>query len=664
MPNLLDFYLHTVSTGALASVVVAVAFLAPGLVPAIALARRLRLRADETVLAALAISTSTAGIASLVCHYLRLPLWAAAAITLAAAIGLAWRFRSALRRLAPAAPHASRPRLAAAASFIAAAAAWAVSAFEGTWFGYASDAFYHVAAVRTLVDRGLPVVTDPLYGTSSRALDVAAGAWHSMLAMVALVTRMPADVLWMGLSSFVTAMFVLGFFALARRISGRTWAAAVATGTWAMAALLLDTRLIVMPQTGGLVFVFTMVLGLLAVAEYPTPAASSLAVVAGVAAVLTHLGVGELSMIVLAVACGAMLVLARTDPRGSDSHRVGAVAPMLRTAAVTLAIVAVPLAQRLWVVAHSWILSPQASYLRDYAVVVPVLGVMPRLAWAAGRATSWYGWPLAAAAVALTLATDLLLLGMAVTAWRSREPSRVVATAFAGLAFLLLRLPLFSWLLSSVAAYMTVRLLLLVAFCPYLVLAWALAQSRAVGGWRASLRPFAIGVCVFAVVASLPGVRSTFVDDPSTLRRGEGAGVATMFSRDIRYEWGADAIARVRAAVGTGYPLVASDIYTGYELAAVEPIAVVAVPGTHSPFFMEGASREGGRRRRDMRAFMRPAATEARRRSVLARYRPAYVAVSSDTRQYPLVMLSLKLQTDLFEPVVLTPRLALFRVRY
>lgn len=663
MPDLLSFYLSTVSTGALVSVVVGLAYLTPGLVPAMALAQRLRLRADETVLAALAISTSIAGIASMVCYYLWLPLWAAAAITLAAAGGLAWRFRSALRRPAPAARRASRLRLASAAGFVAALAAWAVSGLEGTWFGEASDAFYHVAAIRTMVDRGLPVVTDPLYGTASRVLDVTAGAWHSMLAMVALVTRLPADELWMGLSPFVTAMFVLGFFALARRVSGRTWAAAVATATWVLADLLLDTRLIVMPQTGALVFVFTMMLGLLALAEDPTPAASSLAVAAGVAAVLTHLGVGELAVIVLGVACASMLVLARAELRETDTHWVRTTTPMLQTAAVTLAIVAMPLAQRLWTVAHSWVLAPQASYLRAYAIVVPVFGVMPQLAWAVGRAMSWYGWPLTAAAVALTLAGDVLLLGMAVAAWRSRDPRRVLAAAFAGLAFLILRLPLFSWLLSSVAAYMTVRLLLLVAFCPYLVLAWALAQSRATGGWRGALRPFAIGVCAIAVLASLPGVRSTFVEDPSTLRRGEGSGIAKMFGRDIRYEWGADAIATVRAEVGTGYPLVASDSVTGYELAAVAPVAVVAVPGTHSPFFMEGASHAGDRRRLDMQAFMRPGASGTLRREVLARYRPAYVAVSSDTRLYPWVLLSLKRQPDLFEPVVLTPRLALFRVK-
>ena len=659
MTPLLSFYISQTTESMLASILVAACFLAPGLVPALALARRLRLRADETLLASFAITTAVAGASALVCYYLRLPLWSAAVITLAAAAGLGWRFRDGL---------AARPRVAPATGLWFALAAWAVSLAEGTWFAFGSDAFYHVAAVRTLVDRGLPVVTDPLYGTSTRVLDVATGAWHSMLAMVGLVTRVPADALWAGLSPFVTAMLVLGFFALARRISGRTWAAAVATAVWAVAVLLLDFRLLVMPQTGALVFIFVMMLGLLELAGDATPAAMWLAVSGGVAAVLTHLGVGELAFLVLGVACAATLLFARNELKAADVPWVRAATPILRTAAIVAAIVAMPLAQRLWTVAHSWVLAFQPSYLREYAVVVPVLGVMPQLAWAPGRAESWYGWPLIAIAVVLTLALDVLLAGMALDAWRSRDLRRFVATGFAGFAFLLLRMPLLSWLLSLVAAYMTVRLLLLVAFAPYLVLAWALAQprdtSRGPGRWRTWLRPLAIVVSALAVVTAVPGVSATFVDRPSTIRRGQGASVATMWRRDVRYEWGDDAVARVRAELGGRYPLVASDLTSGYELAAVEPMAAVAVPGPHSPFFLETAGREGKRRRSDMNRLMRPAASEAVRRRVLERYRPEYVAVSSDTPRYSLVLMGLRRQSGLFEPVVVTPRLVLFRVRY
>jgi hypothetical protein len=207
-----------------------------------------------------------------------------------------------------------------------------------------------------------------------------------------------------------------------------------------------------------------------------------------------------------------------------------------------------------------------------------------------------------------------------------------------------------------------------VAFAPYLVLAWALAQprdaSRGRERWRAWLRPVAIGFCVFAVATAVPGVSATFVDRPSTIRRGQGESVATMWKRDIRYEWGDVAMAKVRAEFSGRYPLVASDLTTGYELAAVEPMAVVAVPGPHSPFFMETASQEGKRRRSDMNRLMRPAASVAVRRRVLERYRPEYVVVSSDTPRYPLVLMGLRLQPGLFEPVVVTPRLVLFRVRY
>ena len=659
MPDLLGFYLTQTWTSAWASLLVAACFIVPGLVPALALARRLRLQADETLLAAFSITTALAGVSALVCYYLRLPLWAAAAITLAAATGLGWRFRDSLR---------FRPRIEPAPGLWLALAAWAVSLAEGTWFGFASDAFYHVAAVRTLVDRGLPVVTDPLYGTSTRVLDIATGAWHSMLAMISLATRVPADALWGGLSPFVTAMLVLGFCALARKISGCTWAAAVATGVWAVSALLLDFRLLVMPQTGALVFVFAMMLGLLLLADDPSRPAMWLAVTGGVAAVLTHLGVGELALLVLGVACATTLLLARTELRSAGIPWLRAATPVLQTAATVSAIVAMPLAQRLWAVAHSWVVALQPSYLHEYAVVVPVLGVMPQLAWAPGTAARWYGWPLIAAAVMLTLAIDVLLAGMVLDAWRTRDLRQIMAAGFAGFAFLLLRLPLLSWLLSILAAYMTVRLLLLVAFSPYLVLAWALAQARDTssggGRWHLWLRPVAIGACVFAVATAVPGVSATFVDRPATLRRGQGASIPVMWKRDARYEWGSGALARVRAEFGTRYPMVAADLITGYELAAVEPMAVIAVPGPHSPFFMETASKQGQRRRSDMARLMRPAASETLRRALLEKYRPEYMAISSETPHYLAALLSLRHQPNLFEPVVVTTRLALFRVKY
>jgi hypothetical protein len=653
MSELGRFYLAHTGWAALTSVLVAFCFLAPGLVPALALARRLRLRADETLVAAFAVTTALAGVCAAVCYYLGLPLWAAAAVTLAAAVGLGWYFRDGL---------AARPRVAPSVGLWLALAAWALSTLEGTWFGTGTDAFYHVAAVRTMIDRGLPVVTDPFYGTASRALDVATGAWHSMLAMVGLVTRVPADALWFGMSPLVTAMFALGFYVVARRISRSTWAAAVATCVWAVAGLLLDTRLIVMPQTGALTFVFAMMLGLLSLADDATPAAFWLAVAGGVAAILTHVGVAELTVIVLGVACVTTLLLARLELKDTDTHWARAATPMLLAAATVGAIVAMPLAQRLWLVAHSWVVSAQPSYLRVYGVAVPVLGVMPQLAWAPGRAEQWFGWPLVAAAVVVTLAGDVLLAAMAVEAWRSRDLRRWLATAFAGLAFLLLRLPLFSWVLSSVAAYMTVRLLLLVAFCPYLALAWALAQPRA-GRWRSLLRPLAIGLCVFAVVSAVPGVAATFIDRSATLRRAAGAGVGTMWERDVRYEWGADALAKVRAEVGTRYPVVASDELTGYELSALEPIAIVAVPGPHAPFFMETVGREGEYRRRDMTLFMRSATSEQVRRRIAARYHVAYVVVSSDTPHHLAALLSLQRDTGLLQPVVVTPRLAMFRVK-
>jgi hypothetical protein len=238
---------------------------------------------------------------------------------------------------------------------------------------------------------------------------------------------------------------------------------------------------------------------------------------------------------------------------------------------------------------------------------------------------------------------------------------------FAGLAFLVLRFPVLSWLLSLVAPYMMVRLLLLASFCPYIVLAWALARprddSRPTGRWRAWLRPAAIGVCALVVVVAIPGVSATFVDSPSTLRRGAGAAVGPMWERDVRFEWGDDALGGVRAEVGTSYPIVASDATTGYELAALEPISVVAVPGPHSPFFMETPEGSGATRRADMATLMRPLTSEAVRRTILDRYGADYVVVSSETTTYLAVLLSLRAQPGLFEPVVRTERLAMFRVR-
>ena len=64
-----------------------------------------------------------------------------------------------------------------------------------------------------------------------------------------------------------------------------------------------------------------------------------------------------------------------------------------------------------------------------------------------------------------------------------------------------------------------------------------------------------------------------------------------------------------------------------------------------------------------MVTLMRPLTSEAVRRAILDRYGADYVVVSSDTRNALATVLSLRRQSGLLEPVVMSQRLAMFRVK-
>ena len=197
--------------------------LVPGAGLALGLSRRLKLTVADSLPLALAVSAAIAGALSLV--GVRLRLDAALAIWIAASIACwvaGWFIARGTERL----------ELGESGLWLGLAVA-VVTMLERPWYGRSVDAFYHLAAVRSLLHSGTAVPTDPVYGISTATPDPTSGALHTLMAMWSLLTRIDPEVLWVGVTALGASMTVLAFWSLAKRVSGSarpaTWAS---VGFW------------------------------------------------------------------------------------------------------------------------------------------------------------------------------------------------------------------------------------------------------------------------------------------------------------------------------------------------------------------------------------------------------------------------------------------------
>lgn len=629
-------------TAVLIAPLMAAVLIAPAWLPALVLVRRAGAPASLTAPFAFSLTLALLGATTLVAHYAHLALWVAAVAALLLALTIsvcAWP-----RRVAPAG------RVSPLAWTVGVGAAL-LSLFEGVWFSHTADTFYHLAAARSLLATGRPLPTDPFYGTSPSTLDATSGVWHAMLAALAGASHLDVALLWAPLAALCSTLLALASFALAEHISGSPRIAAVVTALLLLTRMNLDVRAMSYPNQGSLVCLLVTTWALIALAEKPLRAAAAIALVAGFAGAMVHLATAEFAFVILlAVAVGS--VFATLGKRRLGEEATWRPLKWLVTVGLLLAVAVSPALLSRWASVSGAQIEPANFRFAKTFIDAPLGVLVPRVGWMVGRPG------LTTAASVSSLAWLLAVIGLAaavlVLAWRRGDSRGLSAAALAAIGPALC-LPPLSIALSAAWAYMLARLLGLAAYFVLLVVAWLLAQ-RGPSGRLA--RGLGIGFAAVALLMSLPTVLGRFVPAVAA-PEAVSASIPANWRADIRRAW-RDELPAMRDWAGVRYPVVATDPTTGYQLAGLVPVGVIAVGETHSPFAIE--KRDGERRRRDSNAVVAVTTSVTGRHLVLERYGASAVVVSAKTPDAPYVAEALD-SDALLTSVVRSPSLSLWRLR-
>ena len=526
--------------------------------------------------------------------------------------------------------------------------AGATALWQHPWIAFTTDTFYHLAAVRSLIATGRTMVTDPMHGTDATALDATSGLYHTWLAMVARVAAEPVELLLVGATALGAAMVIWAMWVLAERVSGSPWAATFATTGFAVFSLYSDFRMFGYPNRLSLALVFIALLALMDLAEENyRPAAIALGV-SGFAVLGVHMGSAAFVGVV-----AAMFVLWWAVWGVVNRKEEGAFKPFLRLAIplLILLLVASPvIVSKLPSVLSSEIFTGDIPLkARETALLFitdSILVVRPGVFVGGGAVAFW-----------ATLGAAVLA-GIGAFRFRRREDLPIVALL--GVPALLLFNPPVTSLAVAVTYYTFARVALLLGFIPWLALAWVSAEAfRSAGKRRVIVGLLAVAIVLSEAIVMWGPTKVTWVRVEDQMRVGESYTVFESREADVRNGWG-DALWDVKVALGDGYPRVAADPETGYYLAGLAPVSIVAAPRSHSPLVVELV--DGPARREDMGRLTDPATSEEDRRTILERYEADYVVLSPGTGNDALAYESMLQQSDLFEIVVDTRRLVLFRV--
>lgn len=623
----------------LATLLVACFVCAGGLAPGVALARRLHLGWAGALALAFAVSAALAAVVSLAGSAAHLPLEAGVALHAAGAVALVWWSLRLMR---------GQPALRADAPGLAlSAAAAALALVERPWFRVSADAFYHVAAVRSLLASHALVVTDPFHGTAATVADPSSGVLHVMMAFVARLGAMdPAD-LFPGWTVLGAAVLALSFYVLARRVAGRTWAAGVATAAYLLADRFADFRALGYPNQVTMALVLLGVAMLSEAGEARSLAASTATVAVFAAASAMHVGDAEL-LFVAAVSLGAWMLLeaavSRARTRAWDLTGPAWTWGTIAVAAVVSAPFVLP---KFGVVS--------ASQMVGTSDALASSGLLRLGPFVLARPDAFFP-----GGAVLFAATTALAVAMALPALARRDRAALAGLAVCSLPALLLVDPPLTTLAATSSYYNLVRISALLGFTAYVALAWVLGRVRAT---RAGVGAGVAGAALLAVAVAVAGpfLTTTWTEERGALRPGMNVSVWRSRAEDIRTVWGAGAVSRLRSVLGEGRPVVAADEGTGYYLSALASVRLVAAPPAHSPLAIELA--QGAARRDAVRRLLDPAATEAERRAVLARWDVDYVLLWTSRRAERAAADSMRAQPALFEEIDASPRLVLFRVR-
>ncbi len=606
--------------------------LLPGAGLAIGLGRRLHSSLAKVLPFALAVSAAMAGV--LMLFGTGLPLqtatWLYAGMTVAAWV--AGYFIGRGRK---------RLRLGEQGLWVAAAVG-VITFIERPWYARSVDTFYHLAAVRSLLATNRAVPTDPIYGVANSGPDPTSGAMHTMVAIWSSVTRVDPEVLWVGLTAVGAALTVLALWALARRVSGKDWAATLAAVGYWMLIQFGDGRAFAYPNRFSYALVFAAMTALVDLAEQGSLPAAALSATALFAAGAVHLG-SALLAVVFAVCLVFWKILYALYQR--VVHRRFELRPLLwvlGTVAVSLVLMIPLIVLRAAPVAASNLEVSLVYPVRFMSIWGPVGIVGPP-----PEAGGLLGFLLAACLVVLMGAYALI----------RHDRVTLAAAAVAGMPLVVTLNPLVASALVAFSPYTVARLNALLGFTLWIAIAWGLSH------WRRSVPQVALftsALILVLAITSIPYLQTVFTPWAGGNRRGEGAWLGASYFNNWRRAAIQDGIDATRKEFGTTYPVVAGEVYTVYDFIGWAPARAAAVPRSHSQFSVEAAT--GNARRDDMITLLQPDTSEARRREILTRWSIGYVVLDLSRQDQAAALPGIVAQPRLFQPVVSDREYALFKV--
>ncbi|MDP2233881.1 MAG: hypothetical protein Q8K89_09610, partial [Actinomycetota bacterium] len=472
-----------------------------------------------------------------------------------------------------------------------------VAVLERPWLAPNMDAWYHVAAARSLLFSGGSIVTDPFFGLGSRFADPTSGALHVLLGMTARFSGQDVVFLWAGLNVLCAMLLSAALWSLLRQLGAKRRHALSTVLAVAFFASTAEFRFSAYPNQVGIALLLLSLAGL-AGAVRGRDHAWILATVAGFAASATHAGAATALVALAGISVMGLVVFAFTTRgagRGTSvpwpERRVWLAALGMIAGAATAFI------PRLWYLTRSNVsdsVSVNSGSTESVRSVFLVFGrklmFHPQGAFPGGDLMLLLG---------TTLAVLCLIEG-------ARRKNRLMGLAgVIGLSPVVIGFnPVITPVLLGFSAYASYRLLAITWFAPWVAVAV---------GWRHN--PLIARLAVIGtLLTGLPALHNMFTEEPPVAYRSgvQNVSVAAGWERDFTHMAGRETIADLKAAFGDSWPIVATDELTGYALAGLANVHVWAVPELHSPAAIE-RSGSGGVRRRAMWALMAPTTSNERR---------------------------------------------------
>jgi len=521
-----------------------------------------------------------------------------------------------------------------------------VAVLERPWLAPNMDAWYHIAASRSLLFWGGSIVTDPFFGIGSRFADPTSGALHVLLGMTARFSGQDVVFLWAGLNVLGAMLLPASLWTLFRELGAKRGHALSTMLAVVFFASTAELRFSAYPNQVGLALLVLSLAGF-ASAVRGRDEAWILATVAGFAAAATHTGVAIGVIALTGISILGLLVFAfatRGAGRGASVPW-----PERRVWLATLGMLvggAIAFAPRLWYLTRTDVsdsIATSSGATDSVKSVFSLFGTKimfhPQGAFPGGD-------------LMLLLGTTLAVLCLVEGA---RRKDRLMGLAgVIGLAPVIIGFnPVITPILLSFSAYASYRLLAICWFAPWVAVAV---------GWRHN--PLLARLAIIgALLAGLPALHNMFTEEPPVaIRSGvQNVSVAVGWERDFTELAGRETIADLKEALGDSGPLVATDEMTGYALAGLMNVRVYAVPQLHSPAAVE-RSGVGAARRKALAAIMAEPTTRELRTKLLRDSRADFVLlwphrVAEDAR---IDMVS---NTEMFEVVYNRGGVVLLKVR-